>query len=367
MIQELSLVIASLLYGAEYLLLLVGQRRSYRIPRRPHEVPPEVAVIVAARNEEANIVACLTGLLEQDYPAGCYHIIAVDDESTDSTQQLIRELADQHPGRIRLIVTTPEGSHARGKARAIAQAIDTSSAELILLTDADCHPPKVWVRSVVEHFLPDVDIVAGFTLIRATNFFSSTQLLDWIHLQSTGSCGLALGYPIGVIGNNLAFRRSAYEAVGGYRGVPFTVTEDFALFRAMCAQGSRAVFPCERDTRMFTNPCRSLREVVRQKQRWARGATANVFPGGLVLIFAVLMLVAVCVAPFVSVGAWIAVWSTKFICDILLIGPNLRRLGAARQLKYFLHFEFYFVAQALIVPFLLMNRTVVWKGRSFES
>ena len=54
---------------------------------------PKVSVIIPARNEEHFIRPCLATIGTQDYPN--YHIIAVDDSSTDRTVNLIKEHASQ--------------------------------------------------------------------------------------------------------------------------------------------------------------------------------------------------------------------------------------------------------------------------------
>jgi hypothetical protein len=135
----------------------------------------------------------------------------------------------------------------------------------------------------------------------------------------------------------------------------------------MYALGGGAIFPCTNDTRMVTTPCPSLADVLRQKQRWARGGTATGIKGYTVLAIAGLMMLAIVIAPFVSVPMWIAVWTTKFVADALLMLPNIRRLGMTDTMRYFLPFEFYFIVQALVIPILLMNKTVVWKGREYRS
>lgn len=364
---DIFLIVACVSYALEYSIFRVAMRRVHRLERRAPAEYPAITVLVAARNEEKNIERCLRALLGQDYPAGRMQIIAVNDESEDGTLAIMQRLSDEHPGRVDIISTRPENSHARGKARAIAQGMDHATGEIILLTDADCTPPSIWARGVVEHFLPDVDVCGAFTLVIPEGPFSAAQQLDWIHLQTLGSCALGLGFPVGVVGNNLSFRRGAYERVGGYRAVPFTVTEDFALFQAMAASGARAIYPCSASTQNFTLPCGTLPEVIRQKQRWARGGVQNTIPGYTIFVVALLMLVAFSIAPFVSLGAWIGVWSVKFACDLLLMLPSMRRLHSVTQLRYFIIFEFYFIVQALLIPLLLTNRKVVWKGREYRS
>lgn len=363
---ETILLAVSAVYLIEYVAVWIGQRRSRHLERTRPASYPIVTALVAARNETDNIERCLRALLAQDYPAGRLQIVAVNDDSQDDTLAIMERLAAEHPGRIVVISTFDEPGHARGKARAIAQGIDASQGEIILLTDADCAPPPTWARAVTEYFVAGADVYGGFTIIEARNLFGMAQQLDWIHLQSLGSSAITLGFPVGVLGNNFAFRRTAYEAVGGYRGVPFTVTEDFALYTAMVRNGSRAVFPCDHEARMYTLPCPTLGDMLRQKQRWARGGTENTVPGYTLFLVALFMMIAFSVAPFVSWRAFAVVWGVKFVCDFLVIGASYARLRMARLLWYFPIFEFYFIVQLALIPVLLMSRTVVWKGREYR-
>ncbi len=355
------------LYALEYVVFFLGSRRIHQLPHQAPDVWPEISVLVAARNEEENIGACIASLLEQDYPQERIEILIINDESEDRTLEIAQAYEREAGEKLRVFTTIPEESHAKGKARAIAQGIDHATGEIILLTDADCIAPKTWARSVVEHFRPEVDVYGGFTLVRDTGLFSGLQQLDWIHLHTLASDSMAFNSPIGVIGNNFAFRRKAYEDVGGYRKVRFTVTEDFALFMAMHRAGKKIIFPCTHGTRMVTLPCKTMGDVIRQKQRWGRGGLESSLHGYSVLVVAFFMLVAFSITPFVSPITWLVVWSTKFAADLLLMTPSLARLGKLRSLRYFPVFEFYFILQAVVVPILLINRNVVWKGRTFRS
>src|SRR6476469_6201765 len=59
-----------------------------------------VSVIIAARNEEHNIVACLHSIIDQDYPTELFEVIVVDDFSEDQTADVVNSI---HGKNIRLI------------------------------------------------------------------------------------------------------------------------------------------------------------------------------------------------------------------------------------------------------------------------
>ncbi|MBK8912243.1 MAG: glycosyltransferase [Chlorobi bacterium] len=368
MILEIFLVASCALYALNYVVLLAGRRRVVALPRRFPAEWPSISILVAARNEQRNIRACLQSLLAQDYPADRLQLIAMNDESEDETLAIMQQVAAAFPERLRVVSTVAEASAAvRGKARALAQGIDHATGEILLFTDADCTPPPTWARSVVQHLSSDVDVATGFTIVGHTTTFGALQALDWLHLHAIASAALQLGVLMGCIGNNFAIRRSAYQRVGGYRGMEFSVTEDFALFAAVLRTGGRGIFHCHPDAAMQTEPCPTLPDVLRQKQRWARGGIAMSAKGKMVLVIAVLMMASITIAPFHSLALWGIVWGCKFVCDLALMVPTMARLRMLPLLRHFLLFEFYFIAQALVTPLLLFRRTVVWKGREYQS
>lgn len=367
MFLEAFLLGSCALYALNYIVLLIGRSRVVALPRYTPTDWPLISILVAARNEQANIRQCLQSLLEQDYPADCLELIAINDESEDDTLRIMEEVAAAFPGRLKIISTVSDRSAVHGKARALAQGIDHATGEIFLFTDADCTPPPTWARSVVQHLTNNVDVATGFTIVGHRTTFGTLQALDWLHLHAIASAALELGVLMGCIGNNFAIRRNAYQRVGGYRGMEFSVTEDFALFAAVLQAGGRGIFHCHPDAAMQTEPCPTLFDVLRQKQRWARGGIAMSAKGKMVLVIAVLMMASISIAPFYSLSMWGIVWGCKFLCDLVLMIPTMARLRMLPLLRHFLLFEFYFIAQALVTPLLLFRRTVVWKGRRYQS
>ena len=54
-----------------------------------------VSVVVAARNEEKNIVRIMTALINQDYSPEMFEIIIADDDSQDETKQIVKRFAEK--------------------------------------------------------------------------------------------------------------------------------------------------------------------------------------------------------------------------------------------------------------------------------
>ena len=64
---------------------------------RPEQSATQFTVIIPARNEAANIKACVDSILNQDYPTDAFEIIVIDDGSQDDSYEVCLALAEKHP------------------------------------------------------------------------------------------------------------------------------------------------------------------------------------------------------------------------------------------------------------------------------
>ncbi len=99
--------------------------------------------------------------LAQTYPADHYEIIVADGSSSDGTEQRIRRLMEQHPGRIKLLVRPPLGPSASRNA-----AVAESRGEILALLDSDCTADRHWIEAGVAALSgkPQVGMLQGRTL-----------------------------------------------------------------------------------------------------------------------------------------------------------------------------------------------------------
>ena len=59
----------------------------------PNTSATQFTVIIPARNEAANIKACVDSILNQDYPANAFEIIVIDDFSEDDTAFIVQAMS----------------------------------------------------------------------------------------------------------------------------------------------------------------------------------------------------------------------------------------------------------------------------------
>lgn len=357
------LTILLALYLLKILIFYTGARRADRFA--PQTGLPSVSVLVAARNEEQNIGRCIEGLAALRYD-GEIEIIVIDDNSTDRTAEIIADWARRVP-RLRHMHSDGQVHGLRGKANAIAQAIESSRGELILTTDADCVVPPGWVEETVRQYDEHTGCVCGFTLIRTDSVFSGMQALDWAYLMTIAAAGVGWNYALSAVGNNMSFRRKAYEDVGGYQGVGFSVTEDFALFKAIAYKTDWIVrYPVNPAALVWSEPCTDLQELFRQKKRWGRGGLDIPKLGFGIMSIGFLMNTAILLLPFFGIPAWawVAALLGKSAGDALLLSLSLRKFRLLHLFRYFPIFELYYLIYVTVLPFaVLLGGRVVWKDR----
>lgn len=334
---------------------------------------PRVSIVVAARDEEANLPQCLASLAALDYPRAKMELILVDHGSRDHSGELLAAFCARHP-HAHLVRVQDGTTTLCGKAAAVAAGIERSSGEIVLMTDADCVVPPTWVRTMVSHFDRDAGMVCGFTTVAthpsdARELFVRAQALDWLFLLAAASGAGLLGMPLTWVGNNLAFRRQAYDEVGGYHGVGFSLTEDFALFKAICSSTAWKVrFVRDRQALVLTQPCRNWRELLHQRLRWAVGGRSVAPPGKVLLVLGggarLVLPLAMILAVHHPAAAILPL--ALILTDLVLLRGTCAALGQKTLLKALLTFEAlfasYVVAGATLLPFL---RVLTWKGTSY--
>lgn len=139
----------ALLHGKFWLPLLDA-------PASEPETWPAVDIVVPARNEAASLPRSLPSLLAQDYP-GAWHILLVDDHSTDGTDRIARQIAYDAGRADRLtVIKAPDLSEGwSGKVAAMQTGVTQSLSPYVLFTDADIEHAKTSLRHLVAGAVHD--------------------------------------------------------------------------------------------------------------------------------------------------------------------------------------------------------------------
>ncbi len=210
-----------------------------------HTTGPLISVLIPARNEESNIGACLRSLLDQTYDN--YEILVLDDDSTDSTWDIVQAYAKKHP-RVRPLKgeSLPEGWN--GKNFALHQLGEQARGEYYLLVDADTiHSPESLSFAYSNMIYHDTDMISGYpkqilpsisaqAVVTAMHFNILFLTPLWLQKHLTYPfLGLAIGQYIFV-------RAEAFHAVGGYEPIREVITDDIHFARLLLSYGYHQLF-----------------------------------------------------------------------------------------------------------------------------
>ena len=356
------------LLGMAYTAGRFARRRGAHAPG-PLPVPrPRVSILIAARDEAAALPRCLASLRALDYPPELLEVLVGDDGSTDATAAVAVATMRGFAGQFRVVPIAHTLGAARGKANVLAHLARQATTDYFFLTDADIGLPRTWVTGLLAHAAPGVGTVTGITAVGGPRLFHQLQGIDWLLSLSMVQVVSDLGRPVTAMGNNMLVTRAAYEATGGYEALPFSVTEDFALFQAVLAAGFgfRQVF--QADIRADSLPMPTWAALLRQRKRWLRGVAGLPLRLRLELLFfsgvwPALLGVGWVAGPAVALGAW----GAKVLVQGVLAHFAHRRAGLRLRWALLLPFEFYTLAlTAAILVFQLRGGAVVWKGRRYD-
>jgi hypothetical protein len=238
-----STVFASLCCAAVPTVLFVANLRRYRAPAAGMRGEAAViSVLIPARNEEANIAACLASVLSSQGVR--LEVMVLDDESTDRTAEIMREIA-AHDGRVQLLTAPPLPAGWNGKQHACWILAQASRAPVMLFLDADVrlHPDAI-ARCVGEQCAQAMPLLSGFPR-QITVGWLEKLLLPLIHfvllgflpmrwMQKTTKPAYAAG-----CGQFLLAERAAYFACGGHAAIRETRHDGLRLPQLFRQHGYR--------------------------------------------------------------------------------------------------------------------------------
>ena len=234
---------------AVWLYLLLARGGFWRLRDAPPEgalpaSPPSIVAVVPARNEAEVVGRAIASLAAQRYP-GAFHIVLVDDASSDATAEAARAAAP--PDILTVIRSAPLPGGWTGKLWAVSQGVREAARlrpDYLLLTDADIvHPPAnaatlaaraesggyalvSYMATLECRSLAERALVPAFVF-----FFFMLYPPAWIADPRRAAAGAA--------GGCMLIRRQTLERIGGIESIRRELIDDCALARAVKRGGGR--------------------------------------------------------------------------------------------------------------------------------
>lgn len=263
-----------LFYISIVLFFIYGWLKSKKYIAKNEHLSTSLTVVVAVRNEEANILNLLNDLKAQSYSSNLFDVIIVDDHSTDNTAKLIENYEMSNLRLIKLNIDKPINSY---KKKAITEAIKISNAKLIVSTDGDCRLNADWLTTIVDFYESNnfKVISAPVTFHKKQSLFEILQTIEFQYLIGVGASAIFNNYPITCNGANFIYEREVFNELDGFKGIDHKATGDDELFlhKVFKKYPNSAGFIKSEKATVKTYAKQNLKEFVQQRKRWASKST----------------------------------------------------------------------------------------------
>lgn len=330
------------------------------------QTEPFISILIAARNEESNIIPCLQSIIEMNYPHDKIEVLIGNDHSKDNTEKLVQDFWAHNTTKIQfhLYHIREKVGKAKAKANVLAQLAHVAKGEYFFVTDADIVVNKNWVRTILYSFTEKTGIVSGTTVMK--NDSSILQKYDWLYFSSILKAISNFGIPATAVGNNMAVKREAYFATGGYEQIDFSITEDLALYTAVRKQGYDSLNLMDESSLNFTNPASELQTLFNQRKRWLTGASGLNIITKLILFYYgayPIMLILLCV---INWQLGLLFFFIKYIIQSIHIKALSNYLKQPYSYIQILVYEFMQIIFNLALSiYYILPVKYLWKGREY--
>jgi cellulose synthase/poly-beta-1,6-N-acetylglucosamine synthase-like glycosyltransferase len=197
-----------------------------------------VTVIIAAYNEEVNLVKRCENIFLQNYGSDIEIVIA-SDGSTDGTKAVVTNLKKQYKNIV-FIDIHPQ----KGRSNAHNEAILQASHEILIFTDAETIFEADCISNLVKPFAKnDVGFVSGTLkyMNQGINVVSESVGLYWKFEMFLRRVETSLGLYATGTGACCAVRKSLYKKIPATGDVDFITPLDVVLKGKKCVHSDAAV------------------------------------------------------------------------------------------------------------------------------
>ena len=255
------------LYFAIFVFSTVFEYKNdfYYKPKRKFQ--PKVSLVVPCFNEEKTIVKTLQSFLGLDYPKDNLEIIVIDDGSRDKTLEIAREFSQKNP---RIKIFHKENG---GKYTALNLGIQKSTYPYLGTVDADSFLHKDSLTKIMEQF-ENQKVMAVISSVRIVNPKTILEGIQYVEYLMGNFLKKVFSFLNGinvVPGPLSVFNKKVFAKIGPYKKAH--QTEDLEM--ALRMQKNNMLITQAVDAIVYTQGCKTFKELLRQRLRWNKGGLLN--------------------------------------------------------------------------------------------
>ncbi len=229
-----NLLLVTVFWVLLSLYLLINSRKIlflHKIKIFEKLIEPSIAIIIAVRNEEADLEKALHSICNLDYSN--YRLLLVNDRSADRTPQILESFAQRFSHVTVLHINElPDGWI--GKSHALYRAYHNCTEEWLLFTDADVvFKPDTLSKAINYSIQHQLDHLVLLPHIRSRSAILNSVLATFkimfdLQYRPWAAKNPHSGASIGMGAFNLV-KRTAYEAAGTHLGFALHPNDDLKL------------------------------------------------------------------------------------------------------------------------------------------
>ncbi len=259
----LLLSVCVLLFYYFHYFLKLG---TYKVNAESYSEQLPISIIIAARNEYANLEKNLKSILEQDYPN--FEVIIVNDCSWDESQKLLEYYQEVYP-HLRICELKEQEKYPTGKKFALTMGIKAALNNNLIFTDADCKPASnQWLLLMASKYNSEKELVLGFSPYAFQNGFINliARFESAVTAMFYFSTAIHKNAFMGV-GRNLAYTKELFFKQKGFAWHQHLISGDDDLFVNRAASPTNVAIQIDSASFMYTESKKTFSDWISQKTR----------------------------------------------------------------------------------------------------
>ena len=364
-----------------YLILMLsfsyGIKKNKEFKEQKKPATHSFSIIIPFRNEATNLQELLNSLLQLNYAKNKFECIFVDDDSTDTSSEIIHKYLSKT--ELNYSVVNNLRASASPKKDAINTAIQLANFDWIITTDADCTLPNSWLQLFDEFSEMNTSVMIVGPVMYSTNnssFLENFQLLDFLSLQAATLGGFGIKKPFLCNGANLAYKKTVFLELNGFQGNDNIASgDDIFLFEKFYKKYPyRVHFLKSNQAIVSTKAIKSWKGLIQQRMRWAaKSSSYTLGMGKFVGIIVLLMNLAfiICLVGLfndqVNTHYYFYCMLLKFLVDFIVIKQiAVSYHSNSKKIKAYFFGSLLYPFFSSYVFFKSLTSTYTWKERVFK-
>ncbi|MAN27487.1 MULTISPECIES: glycosyltransferase [Mesonia] len=333
------------------------------------------SICIPFRDEAENLPQLLISLEAIDYSTELFEIIFINDGSGDDSVKIVEEFIQQHP-QLYMLLLHNSAKAISPKKEALSKAIQHSSKEYLVTTDADCEVPKKWLLYFNAMIIQQKsEFIAGpVSYISSGSFLDKFQTLDFLSLQAATLGGFGNKEAFLCNGANLCYKKDSFLEVNGFDNDKIASGDDIFLLEKMQLNKKKINYLSNVEACVKTLPPQTFKALLKQRIRWASKTSA--YKNKTSLLTAVIVFLANLFFLIFFFGAIFQLLAWQAFILLLILKLNLDFFILYKTAEFYEqpHLMKSYIPIAFLHPLFIVNsaflsilKSYEWKGRNFKK